>query len=79
MSMPGWKLSKIMRLSNSKNKREFSSKKKKLCLYRLKDLRKLEIAKMRRSTEGTYKLELILQLPHTEKNSKLQDNIPSSS
>ena len=79
LSMPGWKLSKIMRLSNLKNKREFSSKKKKLCLYRLKDLRKLEIAKMRRLTEEIYKLELILQLLQTERNSKSQDNTPSSS
>ena len=68
-----------MRLSNLKSKREFSSKKKKLCLYRLKDLRKLEIAKMKRLTEETYKLELILQLPQIGKSSKSRDNTLSSS
>ena len=78
-NMLGWKSLKAMKDSILKSKKEALNRRKRRCLCRLKDLRRLEAVKMMKSIEEIYKQGLTLQLQLTKRNSKLPGNTQSSS
>ena len=79
LSMLGWRSLKAMKDSILKSKKEALNRRKRRCLCRLKDLRRLEAVKMMKSIEEIYKQGLTLQLQLTKRNSKLPGNTQSSS